>query len=153
MPSPFRRTLEIINHHQRPLFKGLLEQDRGGRRKYSITQSSQAPASCLGPEGGPSSGPLPLSTRHFLAGMALMLITGMDPGSCASPKQTCCRSVCGVQVAASLSAGGASGAGEGLGGGAAIHPLLRTWLMNLATEYYLLGGGPQKGRLRAETSP
>lgn len=116
MPSPFWRTLEIISHHQMPLFKGLLEHDRGGRRKY-ITQPSQAPASCLGPKGGPLSGPLPLSTCHFLVGMALVSITGMDPGSCASPEQIYCHSVCSVQVAAPLSAGGAGRAGEDLGGG------------------------------------
>lgn len=134
MPSPFRRTLEIINHHQMPLFKGLLEQNRRGRRKYNITQPPQAPASYLGPKGGPLSGPLPLSTCHFLVGMALMSITGMDPGSCTSPEQIYCHSVCNVQVAASLSAGGAGGTGEDLAGGAAIHSLLHTWLMNLATE-------------------
>lgn len=137
MPSPFWRTLEIISHHQMPLFKGLLEHDRGGRRKY-ITQPSQAPASCLGPKGGPLSGPLPLSMCHFLVGMALVSITGMDPGSCASPEQIYCHSVCSVQVAAPLPAppaerGSWQGRG-GLGRGAAIHSLLHTWLMNLATE-------------------
>ena len=83
MPSPVRKTLEIINHHQLPLFKGLLEQNRGGRRKYKITQSSRAPASRLGSKGGPLRGPLTLSTCHILIGMALTFITGMDPGSCA----------------------------------------------------------------------